>query len=217
MPVSIPVSRTKSAALSRVLDLVPKGYLFYTAGEVPIQKLERLITKFHERYGIACTPAQRVTRKQKGLANALLVLYWPADLEPDSAPEERVVGWLLLVTNGGGAVQREEPLKSVVDDRLRWLGYELVRHPVRGRSSWTWRRPKEAMAELYALLAEQLNRRRHEDVADTLARIARQPGFAGVREQSWRLCEFARQRGYAGELPHLFFMQKVSHGERLVV
>lgn len=260
MSVTTPLARSKSAALNRVLDVVPKGYQFYTAGEVPIEKLGKLLRKFQERYGIACSPAQRLTRKKKGLANALLVLYLAPDQAPGEAtlkvtrlspeqvtpqsPEELAqsvtrsatdlpadsasggvpiqvtraapfgvrVSWLLLATAGGGAVWNEETLKSVVDDRLQWLGYELVRHPVRGQTSWTWRRPKEAMAELYAVLTELLIRRRPDDVASTLARIARQPGFAGVREQSWRLCEFARQRGYEGELPHLFYLEKIPHG-----
>lgn len=281
MSISIPLSRTKSAALSRILDMVPKGYTFYTAGEVSIQKLERLITKFHERYGIGCSPAQRITRKQKGLANASLVVFWPAiegesgltgklsaqlnENQPDqlsgnrakqlageithpatfqltetgSVPEvgevarqlaekpgvplsdgvpgSVMVSWCLLVTKGSGLVREAESLKSVTERRLIWLGYELVRHPVRGSTCWTWRRPKEVMAEWYALLGELCARRHTKAVAEALERMARQPGFAGVREQGWQLCEFARQRGYAGELPQLFFMQKVSHGERVVV
>jgi hypothetical protein len=45
-----------------------------------------------------------------------------------------------------------------------------------------------------------------------LTRIARQPGFAGVRQQSWNLCEFARRSGYEGEFPHLFYLEKIPHG-----
>ena len=238
MPASTPVARSKSAALSRVLDLVPKGYAFYTAGEVPVGKLHALAKKFHEKYGIGCTPAARLTRKKHGLANAALVLYLPAGIasvpafgvpaetaslpESLSAPSRMAhsaqASWLLLATQGGGSVWQEEKLKAVTDTpRLVWLGYELVRHPVRGQTSWTWRRTKCEMEALYDLLASQQNSRQYSAVADTLARIAQQPGFAGIREQSWALCEFARQRGYPGVLPHLFYIQKGHHGERLVL
>ena len=39
----------------------------------------------------------------------------------------------------------------------------------------------------------------------------------GCREQSWALCQFARQHGYREELPFLYYVHKVSHGERLVL
>lgn len=238
MPHTTPLARSKTSALSRVLDNLHKGYAFYTAGECSAGKTMTLLRKFHERYGIGCTPAERLTRKSKGLANALLVLYWPDDgqaelkLKPpaDSAAASPFevpvsstlamikVSWLLLVTEGMGPVWEKEKLLSVLDKRrLNWQGYELIRHTVNGKTVWTWRRTKEEMENLYRLLGEQLGRRHYSAVADTLERIARQPGFAGVREQSWQLCEFARQRGYEEALPHLFYVQKVSHGERIVI
>ena len=234
MSASTPVARSKSAALSRVLDSIPKGYTFCTAGECSIEKMETLARKFHQLYGIACSPAQRITRKKQGLANALLVLFCPIErpLAVECAPPDDLgfssasgmpvvpnrVSWLLLATKGSGPIWEQEALLSVTAlPRLVWLGYELVRHSVRGALSWTWRRTKAEMADLHALLAEQTNQHFETAVADTLARVARQPGFAGVREQSWALCTFARNCGYARELPHLFYLQKISHGDRLVV
>ena len=41
--------------------------------------------------------------------------------------------------------------------------------------------------------------------------------FHGVREQSWALCQFAWQHGYREELPFLYYVHKVSHGERLLL
>jgi hypothetical protein len=216
--ISTPLARSKSAALARVLDLIPKNYHSYTRGECPARKLEMLIRKFHEHYGIGCTPAQRITRRKRGQANALLVLYQPAKSASGETSGGERVNWLLLVTPGDGQVREMEELRSVMESpRLVWLGYELVRHPVRGQTSWTWRRPKEAMAELYALLTEQMRRHQVRAVTETLERVARQPGFAGVREQSWALCGFTRSLGYAEELPPLFYLQKISHGERFVV
>lgn len=232
-----PLSRSKTAALSRVLDNVPKGYIFYTAGECPAWKAMALLRKFHKLYGIGCTPAERLTRKTKGLANTLLVLHWPSEMETglklkppaDSlavspfdltvdASTTGKVRWLLLVTEGAGPVHDMEKLGSVLEKpRLSWLGYELIRHSVSGKTAWSWRRSKVEMESLYRLLDVQLGCRHFNAVAETLARIARQPGFAGVRAQSWKLCEHARQRGFDGPLPHLFFVQKVSHGERVVL
>lgn len=206
MPPTTPISRSKTAALARILDCVPKGYHRYVCGTVTAIKAEALAKKFHALYGIGCTPAQRLTRKGKGLANVILVLYWPEEVER--------VEWLLLATDGIGL--EGELLRQVAEKpRLTWLGYELVRHASRGRTAWTWRRTKHEMTELHALLSSQAGRRHYGAVADTLERIARQPGFHGVRTQSWALCQEARRGGFQGPLPQLFYVQKVSHGERL--
>lgn len=175
---------------------------------MPAAKVKALANKFHALYGVGCTPAQRVTRKAKGVANTVLVLYYPEGAE--------TVEWLLLATNGTGL--EREAWRLVTDKpRLTWLGYELARHTSRGRAVWTWRRTRQEMAELHALLALQTNLRHYAAVSDTLERIARQPGFHGVRAQSWTLGQEARQRGYPGPLPKLFYLQKVSHGEPLVL
>lgn len=73
------------------------------------------------------------------------------------------------------------------------------------------------MADTYALLNEQLRKHHYAAVEASLQRLANQPGFHGVREQSWYLQQHARARGYVGELPHLYFVQKINHGERLVL
>ena len=263
-PPSTPISTSKSSALSRTIDLVSRGYTRYISGRIPERKLPGLLRKLHTKYGIGCSPAQRLTRKKQGLANVALVVYLPSasvatpasTLASDSEavseavseanaaavsacrersdrmplslpvenprpcveqnPQERMAEWLLLVSPGSGVVEEEEALQDVVlKPRLVWLGYELVRLPRRGKSSWTWRRTKQEMADWYAILGEQLSSRKMAKVAQTLQRISRQPGFSGVRQQSWALIQFARSRGYSGEVPILYFLRKVSHGTRL--
>lgn len=53
-------------------------------------------------------------------------------------------------------------------------------------------------------------------VGETLEGIARQPGFHGVRTVL-ALCEEERRRGYLGDLPHLFYVQKIVHRDRLIL
>lgn len=208
MPATTPIARSKTAALARVLDSVPKGYHHYTRGAVKTEKAEALARKFHVLYGIGCSPAQRFTRKRNGQANAVLVMYWPEDAER--------VEWLLLATDGMG-LEGETLQKVSEKPRLAWLGYELVRHAARGKTPWTWRRPKQEMAELYALVAFQAGQRHYAALAKTLECISRQPGFHGVRTQSWALLQEAYRLGYAESLPQLFYLQKVSHGEGLML
>jgi len=207
MPASTPIARCKTSALARVLDSIPKSYAHYTTGSVAVTKAAALAAKFHRHYSIGATPAQRITRKKKGMANSILVMYWPESAEK--------VEWLLISTDGAGL--EAENMSDVTDRRLIWLGYELVRHATRGRVAWTWRRPKAEMQDIYNLLSDQLKRRNFNAARDTLERVCRQPGFNGVRAQSHSLCSFARQHGYQEELPFLFYVQKVNHGDRLML
>jgi hypothetical protein len=128
-----------------VLDGVSRGYARYIGGVTTADKAIAVANKFHKLYGIGCTPAQRITRKGKGQANTLLVMYWPAGAAQ--------VHWLLLATPGTGLIaEREKLLEVTRKPRLAWLGYELVRYGARGVTRWTWRRPKAAMADWHALL-----------------------------------------------------------------
>lgn len=196
--VTTPIARSKSAALSRVQNCVPKGYFYWTAGSVRPEKAHALANKFHALYGIGCTPSQRMTRKAKKHASAVLVLYWPEDAE--------MVEWLMLATEGSGMV-RERP-------RLTWLGYEFLRRVVRGKISWTWKRPKQEMRDTYAHLDYLMGVRHESAVAEALVRLANQPGFAGVRDQGKELIQHVRGKGYRGEVPKLFYIQKISHREK---
>lgn len=206
MSASTPISTSKSAALSRALDAVSKGYLRYVSGKVCTSKAKQLAQKFHDKYGIGSTPATRANNKLKGQANAILVLYWPIDAD--------YVEWIMFISQGDG-FEAEKLHTTEQKPRLQWLGYELVRHSIRNRAAWTWRRTKAEMEEHYTFLATLSNKQQTTALAALLQRIANQPGFHGIREQSKRLFDEAKRRGYDGELPFLFFMQKISHGKPL--
>lgn len=206
MSASTPIARSKSAALTRVLDLVCRGYLRYTDGVIPASKAIQLANKFHSQYGIGASPAQRLTKKKHKTANAALVLYWPEG--------EDSVEWVLLATDGVG-LERETLRRVTARRRLTFLGYSLVRRSHRGRLTWTWKRSKRTMASLYTVLHDSLKQRRYKTIDELLVRMARSPGFHGVRGQSWELFQEARRNGYPGELPRLLYIRKVNHGEKL--
>jgi hypothetical protein len=92
--------------------------------------------------------------------------------------------------------------------------HELARHTNRAKVMWTWRRTKEEMTELHALIAMQANQHNTEAISETLNASRGSLDFA-VYERSRGHYEAALQRGYDGPLPHLYFVQKISHGERL--
>jgi len=208
MTRSTPVSHTISAALTRVLNFVPRGYGRAFSGVVAPEKVPQMAAKFDRLYGIADSPSQRHTRKRAGRASAVLVLY--------AQPGAPLVHWLVLCTEGEGF--EGEQLTPI--DKKPWLalaGYELVRHNDAGRLSWTWRRPKAQMAEHHNMLRHLCGSQRWVAVTSYLTALARQPGFHGVRGQSFTLCQEARKKGYTGELPPLYPMHKIPHGEPLLL
>lgn len=203
-----PLSRTHAAALSRVLDSIPRGYSRYTCGVVAKEKVQRLVEKFHHTHQVGASPAQRVIRKQRGQANAVLALYLPEWADK--------AHWMMLFT--AGELSAYEKLRSIFEKpRMTWQGYELTRHNWHGGTRWTWRRTRDEMQDYYVMLDHHAKQHSWDAVGELLERAARQPGFHGVREQTWRLCQEAHKRGYPGELPFLYYMTKVSHGERIAV
>jgi hypothetical protein len=206
-----PIANTKTQALARVLTSVTHGYTRVCTGTVPRERLPRLAAKFDRLYGIAHTKGQRVINKRAGRANTMFAAYSPP-LEYLGVNER--LPWMLLATDGDG-VEAETWLD--VYERPIWLGYQLCRHNDAGEVRWSWRRTKTEMTQLYAELGEDLARRRFDEVKRTLERVANQPGFHGVRVQSKALLEYASARGYGGPLPHLFYVQKASHGVPLAL
>jgi len=216
MTTYIPISSTPAAALTRILDHVPKGYTRYTCGTIKPNKIGALIHKFRDRHNIHASAVQRFLSKKQDKANAFLTVYLPSCNEDAAAvivPD--TVSWLLLFTEG--ELNAPETLSSVtVKPHLSWLGYELVRHAFQGKTRWTWRRSKADMEGLFGRLGELCNRRQWREVERFLQNAANQPGFHGVREQTYRLCQTAKLRGYDGLIPHLYHMRKIKHGKPAV-
>ncbi len=208
---STPISPTKTQALIRVLSAVTHGYTRVCAGTVSQARLNALAAKFDTLYGIAHTKGQRVQNKRKGRANTLFAVYRPKD---QFLAEGEKLHWILLATEGAGM---EGERLAHVHDRPTWLDYELCRHNDLGEVRWTWRRTYSEVAALYAELREHLNTQRYDEIGRLLERVARQPGFHGVRSQALQIFAYAMHRGYRGPIPHLYFVQKMSHGDPMVV
>lgn len=66
------------------------------------------------------------------------------------------------------------------------------------------------MQDLYGISTTLMAENHKNAVAEAVVRLARQPGFARVREQSNRLIQHGRQRSYRGEVLTLYYSHKVS-------
>lgn len=202
-----PIAESKTSALTRVIDAVSRGYCYYTHGLIAREKLESVIRKFDSLYGIADTPAQRITRKKHGKASALLTIYAPKDATKCS--------FVLQATEGTG--MERENLNRFDKKPLDFLGYQTSRYQDKGALIWTWKRPKDEMKTLINLINNQASTGNWAGIQGTLDRAANQVGFHGVRTQTFRLCDIAFRTGFRGQRPQIYYVQKVSHGTPFII
>ena len=181
--------RHKSAAMQRVQDLVRRGYVRWTSGMVPREKVARLTAKFGARYGTAADRNERRRRRRHGAGNAFLVVYLPA--------RQPYAVWWLLVDDDHPA-QHYEDLWDAREVRLTmpnpywcpelWQAdYELVRLDNR----WTWRMLEERRVEWQTRLREAVRcgdrDSRQRQVRQAVWSLRRLPGFRGIRQDAHSL------------------------------
>jgi len=176
--------RYKAAAMQRVQDLVRRGYVRWTSGVVPREKIARLTAKFDARYSTGADKNERRRRRRHGAGNAFLVVYLP--------PRQSHAVWWLLVDDAHPA-RFYEALQDAREKRItmpnlywcseRWQAdYELVRLD----NIWTWRMVKARKEAWEKRLRNAVSR----DDRETRNRLVRQaiysmrgtPGFRGVRD-----------------------------------
>ena len=178
--------RHKSAAMQRLQDLVRRGYVRWTSGMVPREKVARLTAKFGARYGTAADRNERRRRRRHGAGNGFLVVYLPA--------RQPYAVWWLLVDDDHPA-QHYEDLQDAREMRLTmpnpywcpelWRAdYELVRLDNR----WTWRMLEERRVEWQTRLREAVRcgdrDSRQRQVRQAVWSLRRLPGFRGIRQDA---------------------------------
>lgn len=190
----------KTDAMARLLTLVSRGYCHWVAGQIHPKKLEAFVLKLTDRYQITATTMQRYRGKQKGQANAELVLL---QTDPES------VYWWLLATPGDGLVWQLEQLADASNKKTRISmpkqDYELIKAPRKGApAAWTWRmttETEEAWGERFKTAIRHRDDLALRQALDSLRRV---PGFREARAQAFAIEKAARgewQRTGKGEWP----------------
>ena len=233
------VLASKAALMQRLADYVRLGYRYWTSGEIPLDRANRLVDKFHRLYEVGRSRNQRCSAKRDGIANSVLLLYLPhtataaqhaSGQEPyadtprpyaeSREPQRESIRWFLLATEGDGLVHEQEKLRDAwsgsAQDRLQLTGYELVKLPRPGRAepSWTWRMTKETYDAWRSRVIDTA-RRPGMDTTSLIELLYRSPGFAGIRSQVGKIAgllrrEWKRHRAEPfGGLPRLGYAQRL--------
>lgn len=179
----------KTTAMQNMLTAVSRGYVWHVSGVVDAARLEALEAKFADLYGTTATVPQRYHRKKIGEAGARFFAY--------PVPNEPRFFWWLLLTDGASLARDRERLLPVTDKRqpLMWgEEYEAVRLPGPDTASaWTWRMTTQRVASWRAEISAAVRQRRDNRALDqVMNRLARLPGFKGVRAQVKDLYSFAK-------------------------
>lgn len=163
-----------------------RGYVRWTSGVVPREKVARLEAKFDARYSTAADRNERRRRRRHGAGNGFLVVYLPS--------RQPYAVWWLLVDDDHPA-QHYEDLQDARLTRIsmpnpywcpeQWReDYELVRLDNR----WTWRmvaeRREEWQVRLRAAVRQPDRDSRHLQVRQAVYSLRKLPGFRGVRQDA---------------------------------
>ena len=213
---TLPVPATNTAAIRYLMECVVAGYIFFTAGRLAAAKVPVFCAKMHERYSVLASRNARAWARQKGRANARLVLV-PAD---DGKPAGEWLFWL-LATAGTGPVHESETLSDArsPDTRIGWPKnygrdglqdwhpmYTLSARPVHSVKRGvihrlTWTMSPRFYEQMQAWVQRAAGRARSSTGKDTthlqkaVEALRRLPGFKSVREQK-------RQMLREANLPH---------------
>ena len=171
----------KTDAMRKILQLVSRGYTRHTKGEIKSNKLQSMIFKFEDRYGISRTTQQRYRAKASGQANSQLVL-WLSD--------DHVVSWFLLVTPGEGVIENVEDLKDTKKkkQRLEVTGYKVSKMARKDRNpSWTWRMTHDNRKAWEERLRTAVVAKNDELIRQAMFSLKRTPAFAESRREAFKL------------------------------
>jgi hypothetical protein len=176
----------KTLFLQRIQEAVSAGYCYASLGTVPLSKVQKLVNKFAEVYGVNRGKDERYRRRAQGLANATLLLRFN---------EEAAIDFALLVTEGEHAAHHLETLRDARRESLRYREFELVLLTLKGRSkpTLTWRLDQATFEGWKKRL--HLHTAHHDRAAlyQDWFSLYRVPGFAGIRRQVGELVSYWRR------------------------
>lgn len=186
--MQIPVHKT--SVMQTLQSAVARGYVWHVSGVVAAEKFLALQEKFAERYDTGLSRWQRCRQRREGAAGVRFFAY----------PEQgttRFLWWLLFTAGENAAFQQEHGRRKVSErkGRLCWgTEFELVQLPTpNGKVSWSWRMTRERVQEWQEEIQAAIRTTRDDDaIKAVMARLVRQPGFKGVRQQVFDLHRFAK-------------------------
>ncbi len=207
----------KTVLMQRILDAVSRGYVWHTAGVVPLHRASAMANKFSELYHVHRNDNQRAYARRTGKASAKLMLW--------AQTEDAGLHWWLLATEGIGLVHELEQLVHACSPRGRVRideDYELVRrtrsHAKGGGTVWSWRMTHECVNSWRERIIMACRRTDSLVIMRAMGPLYRSPGFSGVRVQVGKLVALARQewRRRHGSLDALVMPPALPYVERLV-
>ena len=164
------------SAMVAIQQLVAREFYYHTGGVIPLDRAERVVKKFAALYGVDESRAADQARRRRGEARTRLVLW----------PDGGGLGFILIATDGPGAVKEHERLQDAREarQRVRIREYELAMLPRRGDvPRWTWRVELDRYRDLIDEGCRYARREDQSAAVEFIRRLQRWPGFNGVRTQ----------------------------------
>lgn len=183
-----PFIYTKTDAfMSAVIDHARNGYTRYTAGNVPLDKLSGLATKFATFYRVDADRNERFRMKKHGIAPAALLIR--------QKPNTTTCDWILMVFHCGDTpAAKAEQLRMLETKKTRYgiEDFELVRRDDKGKLRWTWQMSRETGETIRGRIVEAIRQHNEKELAIVQLQLWSMPGFAAIRKQIGMATALAR-------------------------
>jgi len=199
---------SRTVWMQRCSDMASKNHVLYLRGSCPPEKLISLWDKFNRFYDLEMTRLERSRLRKKGFASARMFLLARKDFGSGNSTGAQNIEWILMRSDGllnAAADDARERWLSAVDNkqRIKIDGMELVRLTREGNQSpsWTWRFSRDLYEDLRNSIVDDIRHHRIDRLSETVERIWRAPGFAGVRAQGKSLMKLIRDEQIRSQKP----------------
>lgn len=188
----------KTDVMKKLQQLAARGgYSRYAYGTSEPEKLEAMLYKFEDRYGINRSKQQRWRAKKSGEANTEIVLLLDS---------EKIHFWLMVSPGSGAVVDMEKPQDLTnKKSRLEITGYELVRVQKSDAVRWTWRMTKQNYADFERRILDACRHKNSDHIDQAFWSLTHMPVFSAMRQQAFdlfRLLKIEFRRSHRTEYPH---------------
>jgi len=164
VPANFRIHISRKSFLLSASHYVSANFRWYTAGQVPASKAERLVAKFDRAYGILDNKREFENKRRRGAARSRLLMLLP-DHEGIKVTTDTPVDFILLSSDGTGAVHELENLIRIQSGSPLRYGNLVYRNNggMKGggkqKSHWSWFFNQQFYQDMREMFARSPNAR----------------------------------------------------------
>ena len=188
VPANFRIHISRKSFLLSASHYVSANFRWYTAGQVPASKAERLVAKFDRAYGILDNKREFDNKRRRGAARSRLLMLLP-DHEGIKVTTDTPVDFILLSSDGTGAVHELENLIRIQSGSPLRYGNLVYRNNggMKGggkqKSHWSWFFNQQFYQDMREMSLHAARMRDLKRASNLVGQLMIYPPFHGIRVQ----------------------------------